>query len=223
MPRSLFYIVLAISTAYFAADSGEYSLKKTSKLPDGVSPGVAAAIAPQGYAVATGEGTACEVWIAKELPAKAGFKPTLNVKYPFEQGELVGLLRVGEQGEFSDFRGQPIKPGVYTLRYGQQPQDGNHIGTSELSDFLLAIPAADDKDPKPFDFVGKLHKASAKSAGTNHPAIFSLLPAEAPVKEAALEKGDGERWVLNVPAQTTQADKKLPLSLRLIVIGKAEG
>ena len=45
---------------------------------------------------------------------------------------------------FTDFRGQEIKKGVYTLRYGQQPEDGNHIGTSELADFLLAIPAGVD-------------------------------------------------------------------------------
>ena len=102
---------------------------------------------PEGFAIKNR--AVCDVCAVKDLAAKDGFKPTLNVKYPFQPGQLIGALRVSGKTEFTDFRGQPVKAGVYTLRYGQQPQDGNHIGTSELSDFLLAIPATTDTDLKP--------------------------------------------------------------------------
>ncbi len=222
-PRSFIYLSLAVVTALFAGASADNSLSKVAGLPAGLAAGVGAGLNPEGFAVKSGSDAVCEVWLLKDLPVKAGFKPTLNVKYPFTPGQLVGVLRVGDKVEFTDYRGQAVKAGVYTLRYGQQPQDGNHIGTSELSDFLLAIPAANDTDPKPIVGPEKLHKASAKSAGANHPAIFSLLPAEEPVSAASLTKDDNNRWILGVPAQATAGGKKVPLSLRLIVIGKVEG
>ena len=221
-PRSLIFLTIALCTALLAGESEDKTLSKVEKTPDGLSPQIAPLLNPEGFAI-KGPEAVCDVWVVKDLAAKDGFKPTLNVKYPFQPGQLIGALRVSGKTEFTDFRGQPVKAGVYTLRYGQQPQDGNHIGTSELSDFLLAIPATTDTDPKPYAPVEKLHKASAKSTGGNHPAIFSLLPAETAVTAANLAKDDNNRWVLGVPVHGTQGGKKVSLSLRLIVIGKAEG
>ena len=221
--RSVILLTIAVSTAFFAADSPDLKVTTVDKAPSGVSAQVAATIDPHGMVVGGSEGTVCEVWVGKSLAAKAGFKPVTNVKYPFQVGELVGVLRVAEKSEFTDFRGQPVKPGVYTLRYGQQPQDGNHIGTSETLDFLLAIPAASDNDPKPLAPPEKLLKSSAKAAGTNHPAIFSLLPPEGSVAEPSLAKDDNNHWVLSIPAHGNANGQKQPLSLRLVVVGKAEG
>jgi hypothetical protein len=214
---------LALSTLLFVGAGDDKTLATVSQAPAGLTAPVAAALNPQGYSVKTGEGTVCEVWLLKDLAVKPKFKPTLNVKYPFTTGELVGVLRVGDKGDYTDFRGQPVKPGVYTLRYGQQPQDGNHIGTSELADFLVAIPAAQDADPQPVVPPEKLHKASAKTVGGNHPAIFSLVAPEATGNAAALAKDDNDRWVLDVPAQGVRDGKKTPLSVRLVVIGKTAG
>lgn len=220
--RFLIFLVILRIGALVAIASDEKTLAKTDKLPDGCSPQIAALIDPHGFEVKTAEGPVCDVWLVKSLTTKAGFKPTLNVKYPFQPGQLVGALRVGDKTEFTDFRGQPVKAGTYTLRYGQQPQDGNHIGTSEVLDFLLALPAASDVEPAMLAPPDKLHKASAKAAGTNHPAIFPLLPAESPVSEPTLSKEENNRWVLAIPAQASQGGKKIALPLRMVVIGKAE-
>jgi hypothetical protein len=224
---SLISLPLALATVLFAGSfaraAEDKTLTKVAQAPSGVSAPISATINPQGYRVQSGEGTVCEVWLLKELAVKPRFKPTLNVKYPLQSGQLVGVLRVGDKGEYTDFRGQPVKPGVYTLRYGQQPQDGNHIGTSELADFLVAIPAAADADPKPIVSLEELHKDSAKSVGGNHPAIFSLLPPEAAAGAATLAKDDNDRWVLGVPAQATKDGKKVSLSFRMVVIGKVAG
>jgi hypothetical protein len=133
------------------------------------------------------------------------------------------VLRVEAPADFTDFRGQAMKPGVYTLRYGQQPQDGNHIGTSETADFLVAIPAATDTELKSIAPPEHLHQASAKTVGGNHPAIFPLLPAESPINEASLAKDDNNRWVLGITVQGTQDGKKTAVPVRLVVIGKVEG
>jgi hypothetical protein len=221
--RSFFYLALAVSAAFLAGASGDKTLEKVAAVPEGISPEIAASLDPHGSRIESGEGTVCDVWLLKQLAIKGGFKPSQNVKYPFQPGQLIGVLRVGDKVEFTDFRGQPVKPGVYTLRYGQQPQDGNHLGTSEVSDFLLAIPVATDTDPKPLGPIDKLQKASAKAVGTNHPAIFSLLPVESAVAAATLAKDESNRWVLGLPARGTQDGKKVPVSLRLVVVGKAEG
>ncbi len=223
MSPALISLALALGTTLVAGVSDEKTLAKVGQAPAGVSAQIAATINPQGYRVQSGEGMVCEVWLLKDLAVKPKFKPTLNVKYPFQTGQLVGVLRVGDKVEYTDFRGQPVKPGVYTLRYGQQPQDGNHIGTSELADFLVAIPADMDTDPKPVAPVEKLHKASAKTVGGNHPAIFSLLAPEPNGAAATLAKDENDRWVLGVPAQAIRDGKRIPLSLRLVVIGKVAG
>ena len=53
------------------------------------------------------------------------------------------------------------------------------MGTFPTRDFVLLLPAADDKSPATIADYKSLIKASAASAGTSHPAIFPLFkPAE---------------------------------------------
>jgi hypothetical protein len=213
-----FATTFVLATAAFFPPEGTVSA--VDKQPAGLSDKVAAAIASSGQQV-TIEGVAvCTIWLAKDLPVKADFKPTLNVKYPFTPGQLIGAFEVQKKSEFTDFRGQDVAAGVYTLRYAQQPVDGNHVGTSELHDFLLAIPAKTDTDPAPLKNLEELHKRSATTAGANHPAIYSLLPAEETAKAAVLEHdGDKEYWIVTVVGKSGGK----PLPLKLIVIGKSEG
>lgn len=206
------------ATAASAAD--EFTLSAAGKLGDGFDGKIAAALDPKGTVIAGKDGPVCTIWLAKSWTVKPNFKPSLAVKYALTPGQLVGALQV-QSGEFSDFRGQPVKAGVYTLRYGQQPQDGNHVGTSELSDFLLAVPADSDTDPAPVK-VPTLMKRSAKATGSNHPAIYSLLPPEEKADGAKLSHDAAkELWILSIAGKQEGAGTKVPL--RLVVIGKSEG
>jgi hypothetical protein len=200
------------------ADDG-YQLSRADKLPEGLSEKISAALDPQGATVSGGDGAVCTVWLAKPLSVKPKFKPTLTVKYGLTQGQLVGAMQVHSES-YSDFRGQPVKPGVYTLRYGLQPEDGNHVGTSETSDFLLAIPAESDSDPGVLK-VKPLFKQSAKATGSNHPAIFSLLPPEEKTAAPALvHDASKELWILQWTATGTEG---ISTPLRLVVLGQSEG
>lgn len=213
---SLWVMMTCISVGFALADS---KLEPVSALPDGLSKEIAAVVDSKGLRVVGEEGPACTVWLAKEIPTKPDFKPTLSVKYPLAPGELLGVLQVQSKAKFTDFRGQEIKAGVYTLRYGQQPEDGNHVGTSDLADFLLALPAAIDTDPKPIAMFDALSQRSAKSAGSTHPAIFSLLPTEKPTDKPQLtHDADKDHTILST-VLSTKGGKTVPL--RLIVIGKS--
>lgn len=201
--------------------AAESKLTAIDKTPEGVSEKIAGALANPGQQLVTDDGAVCTVWLAKEVAANADFKPSLNVKYPFPPGSFLGVIRVDQKTGFTDFRGQEIGAGVYTLRYARQPVDGNHIGTSELYDFLLAIPADADTDPAPAKSVDTLTGKSAQSTGSNHPGIFSLLPASADDKTpAAIHDESKEFWILALKAKIA-GGKDIPL--RLVVVGVSEG
>jgi hypothetical protein len=120
--------------------------------------------------VTTGAAT-LDVWLVQKLDRTAEGPGWANV----ESGTLVGAMRVA--GEFKEIRGKAVKPGVYTLRYGLQPQNGDHLGISTFRDFLLLSPAAIDKDPKVLGFDGVV-AISKEVIGTAHPASLSLDPPE---------------------------------------------
>lgn len=110
-----------------------------------------------------------EIWLVDKLESSGpGWSGV-------ESGTLVGALRV--TGEFKEIRGKAVKPGVYTLRYGLQPQNGDHLGISTYREFLLLSPAAIDKDPKVLGFDGVV-ALSKEVVGTAHPASLSLDPPE---------------------------------------------
>jgi hypothetical protein len=141
----------------------------TEKPPAELSAGVQSRLAPAAKVVA-GEAT-LEIWLVRQLE-KTGDGPGWS---SVDSGTLVGALRVS--GSFKEIRGKVVKPGVYTLRYGQQPQNGDHLGISLFREFLLISPAALDTDPKVLGFDGVV-ALSKEVIGTAHPASLSLDPPE---------------------------------------------
>ena len=217
----LFAIVVVGSHPVMAQDA-KHKLTTVKEVPAGLSDEIKAELSQEGFRVADEKGPLCDVWLLKKLTVKEKFSPTFTVNYPFTPGQLIGVLRVPKKTIFKDFRGQELKTGTYTLRYGQQPEDGNHIGTSDLADFLLALPAKIDKSKNVMAGFDKLSQHSAKSAGSSHPAIFSLLPVEKPVKKPELvHDDDTEFWVLQIPAKGSRKDSK-PVSIRVVAIGQSE-
>jgi len=216
---SRFCVALILSTVFglvSTARAEDYKLEKAGALPKDLAAEVSQALGADGYRVTGPDGPMIDLWLAKDLAAKKDFKPTLNVKYPLQPGQLVGVLQVNQGTAFSDFRKQPIAPGLYTVRYGQQPQDGNHVGTSDFSDFLLALPANDDKSTKGIDNVKDLQAKSIAAAGTAHPAILQLLPnEEKPGAAKLVHDADHEFWLLEF------AGGKPPVPFKLVVVGAA--
>jgi hypothetical protein len=214
---SRFFLALILSSIFGLASpvrAEDYKLEKAGAPPKDLAPEVSQALAAEGYRVTGPDGPMIDLWTAKEIAAKKGFAPTLNVKYPLQPGQLIGALQVNKGTAFSDFRKQPIAPGLYTVRYGQQPQDGNHAGTSDFSDFLLALPAKDDKSAKGVENAKDLQARSAAAAGTSHPAILQLLPNEEKSTDAKLaHDADREFWLLEF------AGGKPPVPFKLVVVG----
>ena len=215
------FLVLVCGAPLCAAEA-DYQLKPVTQLPAGLSKAVMATLNPAGLRLMGPKGGVFEIWLAKSLKVKPGFTPTLNAHYPFVAGQLIGALRILDKAQFTDFRGQEFGSGVYTLRYGMQPEDGNHIGTSELADFLLALPAKIDSKPALITGPDQLAGQSAKSVGSTHPAIISLLPQTDVKKSAVLtHDSDHDYWVLDLLGQGLAGRKPTTVKLRIVAIGRA--
>jgi hypothetical protein len=220
-PGLVLLVAAALSPSSAAAADYALGTAPADTLPAGVAEPIAKLVdAKAGHAIKSGDKTLAHVWLVQGPPLSPTPNGQLGVNYQFTNGQLLGVLEVTGDGEFGDFRDQKVAKGVYTLRYGLQPMDGNHIGTSETSDFLLALPAAADKQTADLDFTA-LTTTSAKSVASAHPAIFSMLaPGKSP--EKATLDAEGDFQVLTVPVMAKQAGKPAPVGVRVIVVGHGD-
>ena len=201
-----------------AAVADDYRVAVSQDPPaDLLSAKIAPQIASRGVKVMRGEKrTVCEIWPAKAWPAEPAAKTSSSVLYPFHVGQLMGAIRFKRKS--NDFKDQEIASGTYTLRYGHQPVDGNHVGTSDTRDFLVLIPADADLSPDPLA-EKDMFKLSAKAAGTKHPAIFPLIkPAAGPVP-AVRHVEDKGWWAVRL-APDNKADAAGG-AIELVIVGKS--
>jgi len=212
--------VLLCNGAALEVMAASFKLEPISTAPEGLNASLQAVLQTQGYKIVNEQGVAwCEVWVRKEI-ANLGKPASPDAKYPaLHLGQLLGVMKFGAAG--SDYRGQAIKPGVYTLRYCLILQDGNHLGAAPIPDFALLVPASEDtKDPDAVMSTDQVVALSRKASGTNHPAVINLASPPAAPGSATLEKDDMEHWVLKVKSQSKPA---ADLSIGIIVVGRAEG
>ena len=166
VPRAVPIVLCSI--AFIATIDAQPKISSlTEKPPAEIAPAIAALLQSSGVKAGVGEAT-LDVWWAQAIASDGGWSGV-------ESGTLAGAIRV--TGPFKEIRGKVVAPGVYTLRYGQQPQNGDHLGISPYRDFLLLSPASVDKDPKVLGFDGVV-ALSKQVIGTSHPASLSIDPPE---------------------------------------------
>jgi hypothetical protein len=221
--RRLFFVVglaLLWLVPGIESQAAGYRLEKITAAAEGVTSAVSGALQSEGYQILDESGKIwCDVWTRKEIP-NLNKPASTSAKYQgLYTGVLVGIIKF--PADFTDFRGQPIKAGTYTLRYAVIPQDGNHMGVSPILDFLLLIPASDDnKDPDGEMSFNDVVALSRKATGTNHPAnLLMSLPPES-LKEAVVEKNDLNHWVLKFKIPQRPSGEIL---LGIVVVGQYEG
>ena len=166
-------IALVLALALCARIVGAQTLTASSGSsapPESLAPAMKAELQPTGDTIRIGD-TTLEFWWTKGVQVSAEGAGWSSV----ENSTLVGAMRVA--GTFKEVRGRLVKPGVYTLRFGLQPQDGDHLGISANREFLLISPAGLDTNPVVLGFDGVVALAR-QTIGTSHPALLSLDPPE---------------------------------------------
>jgi hypothetical protein len=226
--RVLFALVaaVAIGTGSVSAQDGPFKADRS----DGAPPGALAApikdeLETSSVRILDGQGKPlARIWLRKHVPAAskpAG--PKEAILYPFlGEGELLGAIEFAAEGH--DYRDQSIAPGVYTLRYGLQPVNGDHLGVSTYRDYALLLPAANDKA---LEMVPKklLEKQSAAAAASNHPAVFLLTtaPAGAKAEPAMVHDETKNLWgvVLPLGLSVKGESGSSPAVVQMIIVGAA--
>lgn len=222
MKRSTLCLSLAVALVSFPLWGAEYKVEAVqAAAPEGVAEPIAKQLGKTAFRISDEDGPVCEVWLANPLKVVGNFKPTNERVYPLEAGQVVGAISF--PGRSRDFRDQRLGKGVYTLRYALQPQDGNHIGTSDTRDFLVMIKAADDEGAEKIDNPDKLIELAAAAANSTHPAMLALKRrTDKPEKFPALRHDEEhELWILQLAIDTKAGDKAGKLEVDLVVIGHA--
>jgi hypothetical protein len=191
---ALFLSLVAASLPGFAQNG---KIETLPALADkSVSEPVRQALDAKGYKVLLDDGSdACELWLRKSIPAQAK-KETQGIAYPeLAESVLVGVLHFSQAS--TDYRGEAIPAGYYTLRYALLPNDGNHLGAAPNRDFLLLIPADSDSDPSSTPTTQELVSLSRKVTGTKHPGPLSLVQPDSSGTAAAVSKDDQDHWIFS--------------------------
>jgi len=207
---------LAVVTAL---GQGSYKAEAIGAAPAAEVPApLQAVLDSQGARVVNDRGAAlCEVWLRKALPTSASPNTSSDLLYgALTEGTLLGVLHFPNAA--TDFRGQTIKAGFYTLRYGLIPQDGNHMGVNPYRDVVVLAPVSVDQDPtKTFGF-DDLVKFGRQASGTPHPGFLVGSPVSGSDFPSVV-KDDQDHWNLQVKAHGQSGD----LPLAFTVVGKWQG
>jgi hypothetical protein len=217
------FVSLALASAATAKAAMKVEVLKEAP-PVALGETVRGVLSAQGYRIFDDSGNPfVDVWLRKSIPSTAKpAGPKGTIQFPFlTEGELLGACQFATEGR--DYRDQEIPKGSYTLRYGLQPVNGDHLGVSPFRDYALLLPAAKDQllelPPRK-----QLEERSAEAAGTSHPAVFMLLssPAEE-LKKAPTMIHDSEKntWSATLPMNllVKGQNETLAYPIRLMVVG----
>jgi len=203
--------VLALALLSATLAFAQYKMEPGGAPPADLAPAFSSLLQQQGVKIiGPGDSVYCEVWFRTNVPSG----PKSNdeaVTLSIPQGALLAVIRF--DGPAADRRGQPLKPGIYTMRYSQYPVNGDHQGVAPQRDFALLVRAAADTDPSAAPGFDALVALSAKASGTPHPAVLSIWNS-ASDKFPNFSKQNDHDWVLDVKAGD------LPISI--ILAGKVE-
>lgn len=174
------------------------------------------ALDSKGWRVSLDDGAYCDIWLGNAV-ASGKTDQSGAVYTSLGESTLVGVITFAKAT--TDFRGQSVKAGSYTLRYALHPADGNHMGISPIRDFLVMLPVAMDPNPEAKFKFEELTKLSTKVSGTNHPAVLSLAQIDKAPASLTVAVDESNHVVISAAARN-QSGAVIPISF--VIKGHAE-
>jgi len=191
----------------------QYKVETVAAAPAGVPAPVAGVLNKEGTKIVGPDGQVlAEVWLRATPPPSTNVNEDTVTWTGVAHGALIGVIHFPTK--HYDRRGQPINPGVYTMRLSFFPVNGDHQGVAPQRDFLVLSKAEEDTDPASTPKFEALVDASRKVSGTPHPAVLSMWKVDSDFKPGFDKMGESD-WAL----QTKVADTPIAI----ILIGRAEG
>ena len=219
MLRRIFTYTFIFSLLAISAFANGNKLEPIGAFTDAsASDSVKKALEEKGYRVTLTDGTTfCDIWLRKAVPTHEKKDISGAIYTEIANSAIIGVVSFPKTS--SDFRGQEIKAGAYTLRYSLHPTDGNHMGISPYRDFLLLVPVALDQNADATYKFEELTKLSAKTNGSNHPAPFSLLANESKSDVPTLSENEHSYTIFNAKLKSASG---APLPIAFVIKGQAE-
>jgi hypothetical protein len=211
---------LTTSTTPLAAQDSVRLTVAAADPPEEVADPIRQVLNNESVSLASGEMPFFQFWFRKELPlAEQPAGGTLGLG-TLPEGTVLGVLKVNS--ERYDFRDEEIPAGVYVVRFGIQPEDGNHLGVAPTRTFALLIPAQNDTRVEPVTHE-ELMQAAAEINAASHPSNLNLQPVEQGNGEFPRleERNDGQHKVLllQFPARLGNSGEATKLNLALVYEG----
>src|SRR5207245_5678282 len=135
------------------------------------------ALQPRAVQLLDGGKPVFEFWFRSEVPLKSKPASADKALDSLQETVLLGAVSVGSGQR--DYKDNEIAAGIYTMRFGLQPQDGDHLGTADYPYFAVLIPARSDTALDGVTTFKALAKASGKETASGHPMVLSLRPTSA--------------------------------------------
>ena len=204
-------VLLFVSVASLALATQTGKIEPIGAVTDSrVAEGVKKVLEPKGYRVSLDDGSVvCEIWLRNKIPAQPKKDSPGALYSQLAESALVGVISFPQAT--TDYRGQNIPKGAYTLRYELIPNDGNHLGVAPNRDFVLLVPAASDDTPYATFKFDELVSLSRKATGTKHPGPLSLVQPESGTA-AAVSKDDEDHWIFSAAIRLASGED-LPIAL----------
>jgi hypothetical protein len=227
IPACVLLSLAALLSFAGGQEKGKFAVKSAdAAAPKELSDSIRKLLAPTSLAFVDGSGnTIAEIWLRKAIPTDATPEQIKNgITYrELKQSELVGAIRF--ERDWSDYRKQKVKAGVYTLRLAFQPTDGKHTAdVSEFQDFVVVLSPKADSSPDLIE-VKPLQETSADSIASGHPGVFMLIPTK-PGKAPEVLARPKEHWALLTKVPLTAGGKEtgayIGLGLNLVGHSPAE-
>lgn len=216
---SIFASIVLLGAATLTTASA-LTLKVVDKAPPAqLDAAIRANLQNKALQLLNGDKPVYEFWWCSEVPLQAKPASLPKALDSLKQAELIGAVQV--HAAQRDYRDDELRAGVYTMRFALQPQDGNHLGTSEFSWFAVLTPAKLDTKPDGIATYKALVKASSKETATEHPLILSLRPASSDASELPrLNEPAPEHKSVRVKVPARTADEKTSLVFEIVYEGK---
>ena len=199
-------LLFALSGGALGADSKIEKVSRPAQSP--VADTVWQVLDPDGFRVDLDDGPLCEIWLRKSVPVSSTKGNEEALFAQLAPSTLLGVINFLKGS--ADYKGDPIKPGFYTLRYELLPADGNHLGVAPNPDFALIMPPGSDSDPNVQLKFQDMVSLSRKATGTQHPGPLSLVQPDKTVP--GISKDDQDHWIFSANL-TLSSGNKLPIGL----------
>jgi len=136
-------------------------------------------------------------------------------------GALVGVIRFlaeADEDYREDFHDQKLRPGYYTMRYAQMP-DEEKQSDKLPRDFVVLSPVSVDRDPNQALSFEELSRMSRIASRGKQPAVMSLVSADAaPASLPGVRTDDAGTCILQVKLNTKPEKGGSPQDLALAII-----